>query len=113
VSSVLLCVLVGADELADVQRDDVRILLAANVILGDLGAGEDEQIVEAARPARFRLDVVEIRLEPFRRHRELAPSERHHPAGAGEHVALHQNVIGDRDDVEAPGLAVEIDHLAQ
>ena len=44
--------LIGADVLADVQRDDVRVLLAADVILGDLGAGNHQHAVELASPAR-------------------------------------------------------------
>ena len=105
--------LIGADELLDVQRDDVRVLPAADVILRDLGAGDDQQVIETARALRLRGDVGEIRLEPRLGDREVAPPERRHPRDPRQQILLHQDVVGDRDDVEASGLPVEIDDLAQ
>jgi len=41
--------LIGADEFGDVQRNDVRVLSAPQMILCDLGAGNDEQAVDPLR----------------------------------------------------------------
>ena len=105
--------LIGADVLVDVERDDVRVLLAADVVLRDLGAGNHQQIVELPRAARLGGDLLEIGLEALLGDRELAAAERQQPAGARQQIALHQDVIGDRDHVEPPRLAVQIDDLAQ
>ena len=55
--------LIGADVLVDVERDDVRVLLAADVILRDLGAGNHEQVVELPRAPRLGRDLVQVGLE--------------------------------------------------
>ncbi len=44
-------------------------------------------------------------------YREPAPAERRQPAGPGQQVPLHENVIGDRDHIEAAGAPIEIDHV--
>ena len=43
---------VRTDELLDTQRDDVRIVPGTKVVLRDLGAGDNQQPVVAARPIR-------------------------------------------------------------
>jgi hypothetical protein len=57
------------DVLSGLIRADVRVLLAADVVLGDFGAGDHQQVVELSCAARFRRNVVEIGLETFRRGR--------------------------------------------
>ncbi len=104
--------LIGADELAQVQRDDVRVVLAADMVLRDLGAGNHQQIVQALRSLGFGGDVGHVGLEPILGDREVAQTERRQAPGPAEQIALHQDVIGDGDDVEAAGLAVQVDDLA-
>ena len=66
----------------------------------------------SARDASDRI-VVEILVERLLPQPEVAPPQRRHAADAREQILLHQDVIGDRDDIEPAGLAVEIDDLAQ
>ena len=63
------------------------------------------------RALRFAANVVDVVLEILLAHTERAASERRQAAGARQQILLHQDVIGDRDDVEFAGRAVEIDHL--
>ena len=104
--------LVGADELADVQRDDVRVLLAADVVLRDLRARESRAYRKAASPARASTSMsaryASNRSSVTENCRRPSVARR---AGAGQQIAFHQDVIGDRDDVEPPGLAVQVDHF--
>ena len=65
------------------------------------------------RALRFAGDVGEIGGEDLFPQAEAALAERGDPTDPRQQVALHQDVIGDGDDVEAPGLAVEIDDLAK
>jgi hypothetical protein len=44
---------------------------------------------------------------------EAPPAERGDAPGARQQVSLHQNVVGDRDDVELPRPPVEINRVAQ
>ena len=104
--------LIGADVSLDVERDDVRVLLAAQAVLRHLRAGNDEHAVllqarsaSVLMSARYASNVVFA-------HAEAPLPERRDAAGAREQVLLHQNVVGDGDDVELAGLAVEIDDLA-
>jgi hypothetical protein len=53
----------------------------------------------------------EIRVESILGHRELLAAQRGETAEPAEEVPLHQDVIGDGDDVETSGLAVQVDHL--
>jgi len=64
----LLGCLIRADVLPDVQGDDVGVLLAAQMILCDLGAWNDEQIVELSRARGLGGDVVHVRVEAIRGH---------------------------------------------
>jgi hypothetical protein len=59
-SQDLVGALVGADVLFDVQRNDVRVLVAADPVLRDLGAGNDEHPVALRRPLRLRPDIGEV-----------------------------------------------------
>jgi hypothetical protein len=52
--------LVGRDVALDVERNDVRVLPAVQLVLRDLGAGDDELIVFAACAVGFTRDIVEI-----------------------------------------------------
>src|SRR2546425_9611773 len=103
--------LIGADVLFDVERDDVRVLAAADVVLRHLGAGHNEHPVFALGPLRFRTNVGQICVEVLFAHAEVAPAERREAAGPREQVLLHQDVIRDGKDVEPAGLAIEIDDL--
>ena len=80
----------------------MRVLLAAQPVLRDLGAGDDQHAV-LARSARSACvaDVVEIGARsPASRTPKARRPERGEPAGARQQVLLHQDVIGDRDHVE-------------
>ena len=67
--------LIGADVFGDVQRDDVRVLLAADVVLRDLGARHDQQIVELPGAPGLGGDVRKVGVEPPLGHGEIAQSE--------------------------------------
>ena len=56
-------------------------------------------------------DVLEVVLEVLLAHAERPSSQRREPGGAGQQILLHQDVIGDRDDVELAGRAVQIHDL--
>ena len=53
-----------------------------------------------------------VRVEPLGGDRELAPPECGQARHAAQQIALHQDVIGDRNDVEPSGPAVQIHDLA-
>ena len=72
--------LIGADVVLDVERDDVRVLAAAQPVLRDLRARHHEHAVLLERPLRFAADVVEIVLEVVLTHAERAAPERREPA---------------------------------
>src|SRR6266849_556938 len=59
----LLGRLIGADELANAERHDVGILLAPQVVLGNLGAWDHQEIVEALGASRLGGDVLEVLLK--------------------------------------------------
>jgi len=104
--------LVGADVTLDVERDDVRVLAAAQPVLRHLGAGDDEQAIAVERPLRFRRDIGQVGLELLLAQPEPPPAERGDAPRAREQVLLYQDVIGDRDDVELAGRSVQVHHLA-
>ena len=96
----------------DVQRDDVGVLAAAEMILRHLGARNDQHVVLAPGAVRLFGDVGQVAAKTLLGHREMLQPERRDPAGALEQVALHQDVVGDRDDVESSGLSVQIDDFS-
>ena len=53
-----------------------------------------------------------ISVETLGRHRELLSPEREETRGTAQHVALHEDVVRDRDHVEPPRPSVQIDDLA-
>ena len=55
--------LIGGDPLGQPERDDVRVLAGLDMVLRDLGAGNDEQPVLAPRPLGLLGDLVEIGAE--------------------------------------------------
>jgi hypothetical protein len=55
--------LIGADVVANIERDDVRVLLAAYPVLRDLCARDDEHPVRLHRSFGFTADVFEIDAE--------------------------------------------------
>src|SRR5262249_25427448 len=83
-----------ADELTDVERDDGGVVFAADVMLGNLGAGYDEKIVQAAGPIRFFENLGAVLVESLRGDGKLP------------------EVVGNRDDVELAGSPVPIDDVA-
>ena len=89
-----------------------EFFLAADVVLRDLGARDHEHVVQALRPDGFARNLVQVGLEAVLGDGKLAVSERRHAPGPRQQIALHQDVIRDRHDVEMPGLAVEVDDLA-
>ena len=54
---------VGADELLQPERDDVRVVLGADVILRHLGAGNDDHAVLALGARGLLLDVRHVVVE--------------------------------------------------
>ena len=54
---------VGADELLDAERDDVRVVLRADVILRHLGARNDQHAVLPLRARALLLDVGDVVVE--------------------------------------------------
>ena len=66
------------------QRDDVRIVLGADVILRDFGARDDEHAVLALGAGAFLLDVRHVVVERLGRHRKPPPAERSHAPEAPE-----------------------------
>ena len=110
-SQDLLRWLVGADVLLDVQRDDVRVLLRPDTVLRHLRARDHEHPVLVPGTCRLRLDVLEIGVEITLLYAERTASQRRQPAGAREDVLLHQDVVGDGDDVELAGATVQVDHF--
>src|SRR6185436_11232717 len=105
--------LVGADVLANVQRDNVRVLLASKMVPRHLDAWDDEQIVQPSRALRLRGNVGEVGTERVLGDRELLEAQGGEPAGAGQKIALHEDVIRDGDYIEASRRTVQIDHLAE
>ena len=104
---------IGADELLQAERDDVRVVLRADVVLRDLGARNDDHAVLPLRARAFLLDVGHVVVERLRRHRKPPPAERRHAPEPAEQILLREDVIGDREHVELFRLPVQIDHLAQ
>ena len=68
--------LVGADVLLDVERDDVRVALAAKLVLRDLGPGHHQHVVFAAGPLGLVVDLGEVVVERVLTHTERAAPER-------------------------------------
>ena len=76
--------------------------------------GIDEHAVLLQRCARLRSRCRRgRRRSPPRAAPKRAASERGDAAGAREQVLLHQDVIGDGDDVELAGRSVEVDDFAR
>ena len=87
------------------------VLPAAQTVLRDLGARDDQHAVLLEGALRFGANVLEVVLEVLLTHAEGAAPERGEPAGAGQQILLHQDVIGDRDHVEFAGGPIEVDDL--
>jgi hypothetical protein len=100
--------LIGADVLLDVERDNVRVLATAQTILRHLRARDDQHPILLQRAITFLPDVCKIALEVLFAKSKAPLSERRQPGRPGKQVFLHQDVIGDGDDVEFPRSAIEI-----
>src|SRR5262249_38746463 len=107
-----VCRLIGADELSKVQRDDVRVLLASNMVLRDLRPWNHQQAIQPFPAPALRLDLGQICCKTVFRDRESAVAERGEASGSGQEIAVHQNMVGDRDHVEPFGSSVQIHDLA-
>jgi hypothetical protein len=103
--------LIRADVFLDVERDDVRVLAAADPVLGDLGSGDDEHAILIAGAIGFLPDVRKIRVEIVLAHAVRATTERGESTRPCQDIFLHQNVIGNRDHIELAGGSIEVDHL--
>src|SRR4030095_7470678 len=68
--------LIGAHVALYVERDDVRVLLAADAVLRHLDTGHDEHAVLLPRPLALLVNVVEISLEVLLAHTERPPTPR-------------------------------------
>src|SRR5688572_19705897 len=104
---------IGADELLQPERDDVRVVPGSDMVLRHLGAGNDDHAVLTLGARALLLDVRHVVVEHLRRNRKPPPAERRHAPEPAEQVLLCEDVIGDRKDVELFSLPVEVDHLAQ
>ncbi len=98
---------------SDAERDDVGVVLRADVILRDLGAGNDEQSVLPPGARRLLLDVRQIIVEGFLSDRKLPPAECRDAPKSPQQILSSKNVIGDREDVEPSCSPVEIDDFAE
>ena len=105
--------LVGADEFSDVQRDDVRVALAADVILRDLGTWNDQQIVQTLGARRFGVDVIEVVCESVFGDGKVTAPQRQEPSSARQQIPFHENVVGDRDHVESLCPSIKVEDVAQ
>src|SRR6185503_3963761 len=94
------------------QRDDVRVLVAADPVLRDLGAGNHEHPVALERPLCLRPDIGDVGGEVALAQAERSTAQSRQTTRPRQQVFLHQDVIGDGDDVELPRLAIEINHFA-
>src|ERR1043166_5547408 len=104
--------LIGADELLDVKRNDVRVLPTAQTVLRHLDAGDNEHPVLLHGALGFLPDVCEVRLKVLFAKSEAPLAERRNPGRARKQVLFHQDVIGNGDDIELAGRAVQIDDFA-
>ena len=89
----------------------MRVLLRADVVPGDLGARQHQQAVEAPRADRFLSNFPEVVGKGFFGHGIAAAAEGRDARHPREQIVFAQDVIGDRDHVERPGLTIEIDQL--
>jgi hypothetical protein len=83
-----------ADEGAQPERDAVAGCFGLCDLVGQLEAGQDEQVVEPPRPLALGVDLTEVRVEVGRLD-----------------VVVQHRVIGDREHVEAVA-SVEVAELA-
>lgn len=83
------------------------------MVLRDFGAGDQEQRILAFGACGFLFDVRHVVVEGFLRDREPPLSQSGDPSKTREEILLCQNVIGNREDVEFLGLAVQINDLTK
>src|SRR4029450_2786495 len=76
--------LIGRDVALDVEGNDVRVLLAPKLVLRDLRAWHDEELVFATGSLGFAGDVFEVGSELIFGDAEAAAAERSGAGGAGQ-----------------------------